>query len=127
MTPSPDLLAVLREAREALADAVVRCTHGEVSWSPADYREFARKMESARAACDAALSAPEPQGWRPIAEAPKDETPVDLWRDGERLTNMYRVQLSPTNVFYEPVEEGPCVVRDATHFMPLLPPPEPQK
>lgn len=65
-----------------------------------------------------AESALEVQGWQPIADAPKDDTPVDLWRGtfGERATNMRRVVLSEANIFYEPVESGPSVVRDATHF-----------
>ena len=64
--------------------------------------------------------------WQPIATAPKDGTPVDLWRKwgnsvsiGERLTNMRRVELSPTNSFYEPVLSGPSCVRNATHWMPI--------
>lgn len=58
-------------------------------------------------------------GWIPIAQAPQDDTPVDLWRGEwkERATDMRRVVLAPDNIFYEPVSSGPCVVRDATHFM----------
>ena len=63
-----------------------------------------------------------PEGWMPIETAPKDGTPVDLWRD-ERLPNMRRVELNPFNVFYEPVISGYTCVRDATHWMPLPSPP----
>lgn len=63
-------------------------------------------------------------GWRPIAEAPKDATPVDLWAPDfkGRMCNMRRVQLKKDNVFYEPIESGYTCVRDATHFM-LVPQP----
>jgi hypothetical protein len=59
------------------------------------------------------------RGWQPIANAPKDDTPVDLWRGEwkERATNMRRVELSKDNIFYEPICSGPGCVRDATHFM----------
>lgn len=58
------------------------------------------------------------EGWRPISEAPKDTTPVDLWVPGfkQRLVNMRRRQLSKDNVFYEAIEAGYTCVRDATHF-----------
>ena len=58
------------------------------------------------------------QSWRPIAEAPKNGAPVDLWRwhSGERITNMRRVDLGNGNIFYEPISSGPSCVRDATHF-----------
>ena len=69
------------------------------------------------------LAALPKQGWRPISEAPKDDTVVDLWRDGERLTDYQRVDLGKGNVFYEPVNGGPTCVRDATHFSISLPPP----
>ncbi len=61
--------------------------------------------------------------WRPIETAPKDSTPVDLYRSGERLTNMRRVALSKDNVFYEPIHSGPTCVRDASHWMPIPGPP----
>ena len=61
--------------------------------------------------------------WLPIDTAPADGTPVDLWRD-ERLPNMRRVALSPSNVFYEPVISGYSCVRDATHWMPIPKDPE---
>jgi hypothetical protein len=63
--------------------------------------------------------------WRPISEAPKDDTHIDLWR-GERkcrATNMRRVDLGGGNVFYEGVGSGPSCVRDATHWMPIPKPP----
>lgn len=58
-----------------------------------------------------------------MESAPRDATPVDLWRNGERLTNYRRVKLAPDNVFYEPVESGYSCVRDAEYWQPLPPPP----
>lgn len=69
-----------------------------------------------------------PASWLPISTAPQDDTPVDLWRGEwqERATNMRRVDLGNGNVFYEPMPRtsGPCVVRDATHWMPIPGAPE---
>jgi hypothetical protein len=64
--------------------------------------------------------------WRPIAEAPKDDTLVDLWRGewGYRATNMRRVDLGGGNVFYAADGAGPSCVRDATHWMSIPEPPE---
>lgn len=76
-----------------------------------------------REAASALRAAPE---WQPIEMAPKDDTPVDLWRPvcgGERLANMRRIELSPGNVFYTAIESGYTCVRDATHWMPLPSPP----
>jgi hypothetical protein len=62
--------------------------------------------------------------WLPISTAPKDPTIIDIWTpDDGRLTDYRREELSPTNVFYEPVHSGVCVVRDATHWMPIPEPP----
>ena len=62
--------------------------------------------------------------WQPIATAPKDATVIDLCRPGDgRLTNYYRVQLSADNIFYDPTKTGPCIIRDATHWMPIPDPP----
>jgi hypothetical protein len=62
--------------------------------------------------------------WQPIETAPKDDTIIDIWTPNDgRLTNYRRAQLSPTNIFYEPVESGVCCVRDATHWMPIPNPP----
>lgn len=58
--------------------------------------------------------------WQPIANAPKDRTPVDLWSaQYGRLVNYMRFERTATNVFYDPVCEGVVCVRDATHFMPI--------
>jgi hypothetical protein len=64
----------------------------------------------------------EEMSWQPIDTAPKDGTPIDIWRPswgGERCVNMKREDLGKGNVFYSPVVSGPCCVRDATHWMPI--------
>jgi hypothetical protein len=83
-------------------------------------RKLERERDAARAEC----------AWRPIETAPKDGTPVDLWRPdghegGERLANYKRVERTPTNVFYDPVYAGIVCVRDATHWKPIPTAPKP--
>lgn len=55
--------------------------------------------------------------WQPIKTAPIDKTPVDLWRDDKRLTNMRHVDLGDGNTFHEAIAEGYSCVRDASHWM----------
>lgn len=70
------------------------------------------------AALDDAIAELEKGTWQPIANAPKDNTPVDLWSPSHgRLTNYRRIERTKTNVFYDPVCSGVVCVRDATHFM----------
>jgi hypothetical protein len=53
-------------------------------------------------------------GWLPMARVPKDRTAIDIVRgDDTVVCNMRRVDLGKGNVFYEPVQAGPSVVRDA--------------
>jgi hypothetical protein len=69
---------------------------------------------------------PGPAGWQPIATAPKNSQPVDLWHPSYgRLANYKRVSVSnSSNIFYDPVGDGVCTVRDATHWMPIPEPPK---
>lgn len=62
--------------------------------------------------------------WQPIETAPKDGQVIDLWRGGKRIVEYKWVQLTPDNGFFEPYGAGICVVRDATHWMPLPDPPK---
>ncbi len=69
-----DLLAVLREAREALRSCAwsteLRTDDALMAMATAD----AKIGEATMMLTVSALSTPEPQGWRPIDEAPKDGT-----------------------------------------------------
>lgn len=49
-----------------------------------------------------------------MKKAPRDRTALDIMRDDNTIVvNMRRVDLGKRNVFYEPVQAGPSVVRDA--------------
>lgn len=124
MTPSPDLLAVLREALpelRAVASTIQDCA--EIS----AHSSWADRIDTALARIDSALSAHEAQGWMPIAEAPKDGTFVvwmfDLpWpaysHDGHVFSNAHGV-LNEENSYGE--------TNMVSYWMPLPPPPEPQQ
>lgn len=61
--------------------------------------------------------------WKKIKDAPKDETPVMIYSKELGILSKYsRVSLGVNNVFYDPIDSGPCTVRDATHFMIITPP-----
>lgn len=96
------------DKQDALEDASARTA----------YYEASEKLRVLLSASDDV-----PDGWRTMESAPRDGTPVDLWRDGERLTNYRRVKLAPDNVFYEPVESGYSCVRDAEYWRTLPEPP----
>lgn len=56
--------------------------------------------------------------WQPISTAPKDDRIIDIWSVSEgRCCNYRRVDLGLNNVFYDPDVDGPCTIRDATHWM----------
>lgn len=63
--------------------------------------------------------------WQPIETAPKDGTPIDVWRGVWkcRACNVRYVELSKDNTFFESVESGPMCIRDATYWMPSPPAP----
>lgn len=117
MPTAPEHEALMRLV-EAYADA--RHEHGAPEYN-------AHTMAARNALYTALMHAlTQTGGWQPICEAPLDETPVDIWRPswgGERCVNMKRVDMGGGNVFYDPVDDGPCCVRDATHFMRIPPSP----
>jgi hypothetical protein len=60
--------------------------------------------------------------WLPIAQAPQDATPVDIWSPTRgRCIDMRRQKING-KLMYNPVRAGPLFVTDATHFMIVLPP-----
>ena len=63
--------------------------------------------------------------WQPIETAPKDGTPIDVWRREwkERACNVRYVALH--GGFFESVQSGPSCIRDATHWKPISPEPKP--
>lgn len=113
MTPSPDLLAVLREALKE-AQRFIR--------GPGDAADAIRALEI----IDSALSAHEAQGWMPIAEAPKDGTLVATWNPRQasisRFLRWGTPNLSKDRAWITPKGCAPTYL--PTHFMPLPEPPK---
>ena len=70
----------------------------------------------------------EASAWKPISEAPKDGTPIDLWQNGERITDAYWSDVQDgwcVDGTYGREEPTPLAIIPApTHFMRLPPPPE---
>lgn len=59
---------------------------------------------------------------------PNEGEPVDVWSiEYGRLPNMALEVMSEDNKFFEPVESGPCTVRDVTHWRPIPEPPATEK
>jgi hypothetical protein len=103
----PDTLQILRDFQ--------KWRLGETDEMPGDDATYPKQLTGA---LDDAIAELEKGTWQPIANAPKDNTPVDLWSPShERLTNYRRVERTKTNVFYDPICSGVVCVRDATHFM----------
>ena len=79
MTPSPDLLAVLREAREALRSCAwsteLRTDDALMAMATAD----AKIGEATMMLTVSALRAHEAQGWRPIDEAEAEMRRIAAW------------------------------------------------
>lgn len=65
--------------------------------------------------------------WISVAERlPEPGEAVDIWADGERLANYEYIRDykgAKGNNFFDPIESGLIAVRNATHWMPLPPPP----
>ncbi len=131
MTPSPDLLAVLREALpelRAVASTIQDCA--EIS----AHSSWADRIDTALARIDSALSAHEAQGWRPIESAPKDGTPLRLFAE-----SLIDEDFNPSGsaeghwcddvgwqaaLWNDSAEEFYTAVIYPTHWQPLPPPPE---
>lgn len=120
MTPTPTLREALEEARqhvEFIADGGVE--------SVAQLRAAIDLLPR----IDAALSTPEPQGWRPIDEAPKDGRLIATWNPRQpsisRFLRWGTPNLSKDRAWITPKGCAPTYL--PTQFLILPPPPEPQK
>lgn len=123
MTPSPDLLAVLREALpelRAVASTIQDCA--EIS----AHSSWADRIDTALARIDSALSAHEAQGWMPIAEAPKDGRLIATWNPRQpsisRFLRWGTPNLSKDRAWITPKGCAPTYL--PTQFLILPPPPE---
>lgn len=127
MTPSPDLLAVLREAREALRSCAwsteLRTDDALMAMATAD----AKIGEATMMLTVSALRAHEAQGWMPIAEAPKDGRLIATWNPRQpsisRFLRWGTPNLSKDRAWITPKGCAPTYL--PTQFLILPPPPEP--
>lgn len=86
-----------------------------------DVIEVREKAWEARNSMEKALAGPE---WLPIATAPKDGTPIDLWVDGRRVpdASYHAIAVgSPTGRWWC---NGALVLDTPTHYRELPAPPE---
>ena len=108
-------------AYESLIGSPAASWEGVDAWHRALYESCAQAV-AAHVRAEDAKQAAIPQ-WQDIATAPKDETPVYLWADGECMPNMVRVDLGAGNVFYDAIKSGYLSITTATHWMPVPPQP----
>ena len=111
-------------AYEFLTGSPAASWEGVDAWHRALYESCAQAV-AVHVRAEDAKQAAIPQ-WQDIATAPKDETPVYLWADGECMPNMVRVDLGDGNVFYDAIKSGYLSISTATHWMSVPPPPPPR-
>lgn len=124
-----DLLAVLREAREALRSCAwsteLRTDDALMAMATAD----AKIGEATMMLTVSALRAHEAQGWMPIAEAPKDGRLIATWNPRQpsisRFLRWGTPNLSKDRAWITPKGCAPTYL--PTQFLILPPPPETQK
>lgn len=120
MTPSPDLLAVLREALIVAREYVVGYIDNEPGITSANEHVARKNLEQ----IDTALSAPEAQGRRPIADHPKEVgVPWLFWNPKWKFPMSgfwieHRERFDGCGLGWSGNQHQP------THFMPLPPTPE---
>ena len=82
------------------------------------------RLEAAEQALAAKEVGGSAAGWRPMADAPKDKTPIDVWIPDDE--GGYRVTGLKCNSSGGLIDHRGCtadLLRWPTHWMPILPPP----